>query len=164
MNDVILITVKILFLLGFSLHNLEEAIWLPEWSKHAKKYSEPVEKNKFIFAIIIITITGYLISLCDILLGARINIFSYIYMGFIGMMGLNAIFPHIIATFVLKKYAPGLITGVFLNLPLSVIIIGQYLQKGINIYLLIVSVFLMSVLTLLMLKYLFNFGSKFIKY
>ena len=39
--------IELLFLLGFSLHNLEEALWLPEWSKHARKYHKEVSKNYF---------------------------------------------------------------------------------------------------------------------
>lgn len=72
------------FSLGVTLRNLEEAIWLPHWSQSVGKYQHPVEKNAFVFAVIVITM------------------FGYIYLGFIGMMGLNAIFPHLVATIVLK--------------------------------------------------------------
>jgi hypothetical protein len=37
--------IELLFLLGFSLHNLEEALWLPQWSKHARKYRKEVSEN-----------------------------------------------------------------------------------------------------------------------
>jgi len=39
-----------LFLLAFTLHNIEEGIWLPKWSKHAKKYYSPVSNREFHFA------------------------------------------------------------------------------------------------------------------
>ena len=38
MDTITLTVLKIIFLLGFTLHNLEEAIWLPEWTKYAKNY------------------------------------------------------------------------------------------------------------------------------
>ncbi|MCW8849182.1 MAG: HXXEE domain-containing protein [Melioribacteraceae bacterium] len=159
-----ILSLKLLFLLGFTLHNLEESAWLPEWSKHAKKYHEPVERNQFIFAVIIITMIGYLLTLFDIMVGQIGNIPNYIYLGFIGMMGLNSIFPHLVSTIIIKKYAPGLITGILLNLPLSLIIIIHYIENGINIYYLILSIFVVSSLILFSLKYLFKIGAKLIKY
>ncbi|MBN2625928.1 MAG: hypothetical protein JXA95_04625 [Spirochaetales bacterium] len=33
---------EILFLLGFSLHNLEEGLWLPRWSRGAAKYHKSI--------------------------------------------------------------------------------------------------------------------------
>jgi hypothetical protein len=46
--------VELLFALAFSLHNAEEAVWLPGWSKNAKSFHQPVTKNEFIFAVICI--------------------------------------------------------------------------------------------------------------
>jgi hypothetical protein len=164
MNDIITISLKLLFLLGFTLHNLEESAWLPEWSKYANKFHEPVERNQFVFAVIIITMIGYIITLIDLLFGSAGNIPNYLFLGFIGMMGINSIFPHLVSTIVLKKYAPGLITGILLSLPISLIIIIRYIQNGINIYYLILSFIVVSSLTLFSLKYLFKLGAKLIKY
>jgi hypothetical protein len=164
MDETILNSAKLLFLLGFTLHNLEEAIWLPAWSKYARKFHEPVERNQFIFALIIITIAGYLIILLDMLTGQTGNIINYIFLGFIGMMGLNAIIPHLAATIVLKKYAPGLITGLLLNLPISIIIIVYYIQNGINIFYLVLAFLSITGLILFSLKHLFRLGGKLINY
>jgi hypothetical protein len=164
MTELMAISIKLLFLMGFTLHNLEESVWLPEWSKHAKKFHEPVERNQFIFAVIIVTMLGYLITLVNILFDQPGNILNYVYLGFIGMMGLNSIFPHLVATFILKKYAPGLLSGILLNLPISLIIIIHYLQKGINIYYLILSIVIVSSFIIFSLKYLFKLGEKLIKY
>jgi len=150
---------KIVFLLGFTLHNLEEAIWLPKWSKYAGKFHEPLETNQFIFAVIVVTIIGYLLTALDFLIGDFGNIINYTYLGFIGMMGLNSIFPHLVSTIVLRKYAPGLITGLLLNLPFSLIILIGYVKHGINIYYLLISILVVSGLVLFSLKYLFKLGS-----
>ncbi len=157
---------KMAFLFGFSLHNLEEAVWLPKWSKQAGRFHKPVETIPFIFAVVVITMMGYVLTVLDILmadLGTGVN---YIYLGFVGMMGLNAIFPHLIATIVIKKYAPGLITGLLLNLPFSVIILLIHLRQGISIHYLLLSIIAISSLVLLSLKYLFRLGgalSNFLK-
>ena len=164
MNDNITIALKLIFLLGFTLHNLEESIWLPEWSKHAKKFHEPVERNQFIFAVIIVTMIGYLVTVAEIIDNTPGSVFSYIYLGFIGMMGLNTILPHLAATILLKKYAPGLITALLLNLPLSIIIIARYLTAGINVYFLIIAILAFTAIMLPLLKPLFKLGDKLIRY
>ena len=164
MNDSITLTLKLIFLLGFTLHNLDESVWLPEWSKHAKKSHEPVERNQFIFAVIIITTIGYLVTIAEIIKNTLGSVITYIYLGFIGMMGLNTILPHLIATILLKKYAPGLTTALFLNLPLSIIIITMYITAGINFYYLIIAILAFTVITLSLLKPLFKLGNKLIRY
>ena len=114
---------ELLFLLGFSLHNIEEALWLPGWSKHARKYHKEASPNEFRFAVIIVTAIGYLLTFQYFVFGADYAAAKYIYLGFILVMVVNVFFPHLIATIVLKKYAPGLITGLMLNAPLGVYIL-----------------------------------------
>lgn len=164
MNDSITIALKLIFLLGFTIHNIEESIWLPEWSKHANKFHEPVERNQFIFAVIVVTILGYLVTAAEIIENMPGSVFSYIYLGFIGMMGLNTILPHLAATIILKKYAPGLITALLLNLPLSIIIIARYIYAGINVYYLMIAILAFTVITLSLLKPLFKLGDKLIRF
>jgi len=164
MNNPTTDMIKIIFLLGFTLHNLEEAIWLPKWSKYASKYHEPVESNQFVFAVIVVTILGYFVTVLNLLAGETNYLFLYIYLGFIGMMGLNSIFPHLLSTIVLKKYCPGLMTGLLLNLPLAVIIIYHYLKTGINIYYLIIAVVIVSGVILFSLKYWFRLGKALIRF
>jgi hypothetical protein len=164
MNETIIIPLKLLFLLGFTLHNLEEALWLPQWSKHAERFHKPVERNQFIFALIIITLAGYLITLADIISGQSGNIINYVYLGFIGMMGLNAIIPHLAATIILKKYAPGLISGMLLNLPISLIIVFYHIQYGSNVFYFLIAMLGVTGLILFSLKPLFRLGGKLISY
>lgn len=164
MNDNTTIALKLIFLLGFTLHNIEEAIWLPEWSKYAKKFHEPVERNQFVFAVIVVTIIGYVVTAAEIIESNSGGVFIYVYLGFIGMMGLNAFLPHLAATILLKKYAPGLITALLLNLPLSIIIIARYIVAGINVYFLILAILVFTVITLSLLKPLFRLGDKLIRY
>ena len=96
MSNEALIYIKIIFLLGFTLHNIEEALWLPKWSKNAENFHKSVEPNQFIFAVIVVTIFGYIITGIDILFGYPDNFFNYLYLGFVGMMGMNAILPYFV--------------------------------------------------------------------
>jgi len=164
MSESLITSLKIIFLLGFTLHNIEEAIWLPKWSKYAKRFHEPVETNEFIFAVIIVTIFGYMVTALDVVYGYPGNVYNYVYLGFIGMMGINTIFPHLLSTIVLKKYAPGLITALFLNLPLSALIIITYLANGTRVLYLIISILIVSGIVLFSLKYLFKLGNMLLNF
>lgn len=115
--------IELLFLLGFTLHNIEEAVWLPGWSKHAEKFHQPIGENEFRFTVIIITAFGYLLTFQYLIFSAEFVISKYIYLGFVLMMALNAFFPHLISTILLKRYAPGTITGFMLNLPIGLYIV-----------------------------------------
>ena len=164
MSGLDLTAIKLLFLMGFTIHNIEEAIWLPKWSRYAKRFHEPVGSNEFIFAVIMVTIIGYLITAADFIIGSPGNFINYMYLGFIGMMGLNVIFPHLLATIVLKKYAPGLLTGIMLNLPFSIIIIYWHFQNEVKVIYLLVAIAMVGTSVLYSLKYLFLLGKKLTNY
>jgi len=164
MNESGLTLVKIIFLFGFTLHNIEEAVWLPQWSQYAKRFQEPVESNQFIFAVIIITMMGFLLTALDVLWGHSASLINYLYLGFIGMMGINTLFPHLVTTVLLKKYSPGLITALFLNLPLSLIIIFLSIKNGTPTIWVLLSVLIMSLVVVTSLRYLFKLGRVLINF
>lgn len=74
------------------------------------------------------------------------------------MMGLNAIFPHLVLTVALKKYCPGLMTGLWLNLPLSLLVVIGYIRSGSNAVCALGAVAIVSGITLVSLKHLFRLG------
>ena len=117
----------LLFMFTITLHNIEEALWLPQWSHHAKKYHKPLERKEFHFALIVITALAYVISGL-FLFFPKVFFIKCLFVGYVGAMILNVFFPHIIATILLKRYAPGLITGVLVNLPLNSLIIINMLN------------------------------------
>lgn len=150
----------VFFCFAITLHNLEEAIWLPRWSQHSSQFQKPVTSSEFRFAVIVITSLAYL------------SAFSYLYIpdsyftkwtfiGFLGSMIFNAIFPHLIATVLMKRYAPGLLTGLFLNIPVNSLIIYQMFLKDLIIWKeLVVSTFVVGVILLLLIPFLFKVGGK----
>lgn len=152
---------EVLFLLGFSLHNLEEAIWLPAWSKHAKPFHPEVKKNEFHFAVIIVTAIGYLLTFFHF--SSDNIIVQSIYYGFILMMVLNVLFPHLVATIILKRYAPGLITGLLLNLPFGVFLIQQGLSHGGNLLYIFAAALVLTAIILMLINLLFKVGGKIIE-
>ncbi|WP_431029862.1 HXXEE domain-containing protein [Lysinibacillus sp. LZ02] len=120
----------VFFCLAITLHNLEEAIWLPKWSQQVSKFQKPVTTSEFHFAVIVITALAYLsafiyMNFPDFQLG------KWLFIGFLSSMVLNAIFPHLLATIATKTYAPGLITGLLLNIPINSFILYQMFQQGV---------------------------------
>jgi hypothetical protein len=114
----------LIFPIAITLHNIEEALWLPKWSLNAKKFHKPVNKKEFFFALIIIASLAYLISFLFILFENSL-IIKYLYFGFLGAMVVNVLFPHLIATIALNKYCPGLITGLTINLPIFTLLVSR---------------------------------------
>ena len=107
-----------LFPIALTIHNIEEALYLPEWSKSAGRYHKPVGAFEFRFALIIITALAIIITFLFYQSG-RQSIACYLFFAYNFGMLFNVFFPHLIATVVLKKYAPGLLTGLILNLPIT---------------------------------------------
>jgi hypothetical protein len=152
--------IELIFLLGFSLHNIEEALWLPQWSKYAKKYHKVVSENEFRFAVIITTAVGYLITFQYFVFSSKLTVSKYIFLGFILMMIVNVVFPHLISTILLKKYAPGTITGVLLNAPIGVYLLLNNISTIDELYYIIITCLIITVVILGMINILFKIGNR----
>lgn len=119
----------VFFPIAITLHNLEEAVWLPRWSQHAGRLHRPVEQNEFVFAVILVTLLAYW-STFAAMAAPTVWVYRQIFYGFLGTMVLNAFVPHLAATVLLRRYAPGLATGLALLVPLNSIILAQALAAG----------------------------------
>jgi hypothetical protein len=78
------------------------------------------------------------------------------------MMALNAIFPHLISTILLKRYAPGILTGLMLNVPIGAFIIYQGIASGSRIHFIALAGLIISIIIVPSLKILFKLGRKII--
>ncbi|HON80340.1 MAG TPA: HXXEE domain-containing protein [Spirochaetota bacterium] len=153
---------ELVFLLSFTLHNIEEALWLPKWSQYAKKFHPPVAKNEFHFAVLMVTLIGYVLTFLFLATGNTNEIVKYLYLGFLLMMAFNSIFPHLIATIALRRYAPGTLTGLFLNLPIGLYIVFMLYGETLVPYKLLLGFAVITSLILGSLKPLFRMGRKLI--
>lgn len=147
------VSLWVFFPIAITLHNLEEAVWLPKWSKHAERFYKLVESNVFYFAAIFVTILAYLSTFLAVAFPSS-WLWKYIFHGFLGAMILNTIVPHLASTIILRRYSPGLVTGLFLLIPVNSIILYQSVVVGyikpldLMISILVVSLALLSVLPL----------------
>ena len=111
-----------LFPVAFAIHNIEEALWLPGFSKSAGKFHKPVNSFEFVFALIVLTLLSIIITFLFYQNGKQ-SITCYLYFAFNFGMLLNVVHPHLTATVVLKKYCPGLITGILFLIPCTTYIL-----------------------------------------
>lgn len=150
----------VFFCFAITLHNIEEAIWLPKWSQQSSRFQKPVTSSEFHFAVIFITVLAYLSALCFLVMPES-DFAKWIFIGFLGSMIINAIFPHLIATVFLKKYAPGLLTGLVLNLPINSLVIYRMFLDNLIIWKeLIISTFIVGIILLALIPFLFKIGAK----
>lgn len=156
--------IELLFLMGFTLHNIEEAIWMPKWSKHAKKYHKEVTANEFIFAVIIITAIGYLFTFQYFIFSDKYIISKYLYLGFILMMVVNVLIPHLVSSIKLKRYCPGTLTGILLNLPIGLYLLITKINSTNELLNVVISFIIIVFITLLLIKYLFVLGKTLFDY
>ncbi|MEL3974409.1 HXXEE domain-containing protein [Rossellomorea oryzaecorticis] len=154
----------IFFCLAITLHNVEEALWLPQWSQISSSIQKPVTTNEFHFAVLIITAIAYLISFLFVAF-PKTPLLKRAFIGFLGSMMINAIFPHLIASIMTKMYAPGLATGVLLIIPVNTVILYRlHTLNLITIKEILISTVVVGILLLAMIPALFTLGDTLIIY
>ena len=100
----------------FMLHELEEIIWMPSF---VKKISIQYPNNRILsyytpFAFNAIVLEQFLILMTSLYLSYQFNNYS-IYITII-IAYIYHVLGHLIQTIVIRKYVPGLLTGIFTSL------------------------------------------------
>ncbi len=150
----------IFFCLAITLHNIEEALWLPQWSQQPSKFQKAVSANEFHFAVLVITSLAYLAAFSYCYFPESL-LAKWLFIGFLGAMILNAIFPHLLATIVMKRYAPGLLTGVLLNIPINTFILYTMLMdERMSLKETIFSTIIIGIILIALIPLLFRMGKR----
>ena len=100
----------------FMLHELEEIVWMPSF---VKKISIQYPNNRILsyytpFAFNAIVLEQFLILLLSLFLSYQFS--NYTIYATIVIAYIYHIFGHLIQTIVLRKYVPGLLTGILTSL------------------------------------------------
>ena len=100
----------------FMLHELEEIIWMPSF---VKKLSTHFPDNRILsyytpFAFNAIVLEQFLILLLSLFLSHQFNNYT-IYITIV-IAYIYHVFGHLIQTVVIRKYVPGLLTGILTSL------------------------------------------------
>ena len=109
----------------FALHNTEEIFGMGKQTPLSQIFAcKPVTIRQFGIAVTLFTLLGFFI-----VFGKGLYLTKHQYYlaiaGFAGMLLINVFFPHLLASILLKKYTPGVITGLFLNLPLTTMVLME---------------------------------------
>jgi len=105
-----------LFPIVLTLHNAEEAIWLPGWSKRAVLWHRPVTPGFFRFVVTVLTVLAFAVTWLSARSGKQ-TVWTYLAFGYMVAVLANVLIPHLALTVTLRSYMPGVVTAVALNLP-----------------------------------------------
>lgn len=95
---------------AYAAHILEE--YILDWRKWAQDTSKlMLDWSEFFVANFAVIVLGFASSF----VGFNCPIFSYM---FVGLATVNAVFAHIGTTIIKRKFSPGLITSIFLFIPI----------------------------------------------
>lgn len=119
-----------LFALAVSLHMLEEVIWLPAWSQEAGRWHEAVSRQGFALATAVFLAFLYFLTIGAVNGQASLSVSVYLIAALAVLMILNIILPHLAATIDQRRYAPGLATGLLLNLPAGLLLLRGFFGLG----------------------------------
>lgn len=108
--------VQWLFPIAVSIHNLEEAVWMP-WFWRSRGWHVPVSANGFWLATVLIDLVAFLSTYFAVRYGKQSQA-VYIYCAFALLIFLN-VFWHIGVALYYRTYAPGVVTAGLINLPLT---------------------------------------------
>jgi hypothetical protein len=117
----------ILFGIGVTLHNLEEAMYLVSWARsHVKLPFEPNPRAYWIVtSLVSVAIWIPIVGVCVSKESAH---FQSALSGFALVMAINAVLPHFALSLAKHSYSPGTATGMLFNLPLGVLLIHAQLR------------------------------------
>ncbi len=118
-----------LFAVSITLHNLEEALWLPQWSQSAGRWHHPMGTREFRFALGVLTALAYGAAYLAAVSGKE-TVGAYLISGYALAMLMNVFFPHLLATLIMRRYAPGMATALLLNLPVTLPLLYQGFQQS----------------------------------
>jgi hypothetical protein len=119
-----------LFAIGVLVHNAEEALWLPAWSARAGRWHAPVVSPAvFRFAVAVLTVLVFVAAWLASA-GGPGSFGAYVLAGTALATVINVVLPHLAATVVFRRYAPGTATALLLNLPLGGWLVYRSLTEG----------------------------------
>jgi hypothetical protein len=118
-----------LFPIVTTLHNAEEAIWLPAWAKRTGFWRTPVSPGVFRFAAAVLTILAFAVTWLSVETGKQ-SAWTYLAFGCMVVMLANVPVPHLALTVARRSYMPGVVTAVGLNLPVLSLLVTKALREG----------------------------------
>lgn len=120
-------TCALLFVAAITLHNIEEALFLPSW---ANPVGLDISSSEFTFAVVVLTIFAYVSAYLAARDGGK-GRWAYFFTGYALAMFLNVFFPHLLTSILVQEYAPGTGTALLLVLPTSSMVLYTSIKDGV---------------------------------
>ena len=108
---------QLFFPILVGLHNAEEAICIPKWTRRSGFWFGGAQPGVFRFAVVVFTALAFLVTFLSVIAGAR-SLWADLTFGYIVVVLLNALVPHIAVSVAQRTPMPGVITAAALNLPI----------------------------------------------
>ena len=107
-----------LFPTAVTLHNAEEAVWMPAWTaQHASQLPvHPPGPSEIRLALLLLTALAFAVTALSAKKGPQ-SIWAYLTFGYIVAMWVNVLVPHLPASLIFFSYTPGVVTALVINLP-----------------------------------------------
>jgi len=119
-----------LFPIAVALHNGEEAIWMPAWdAEHAARLPVHPGAEEIRIALAVLTVAALAVTYLSVRKGPN-SIWAYLTFGYIVTMLVNVFVPHVPVALVFHGYAPGVVTAVLVNLPLTSFLALKAVREG----------------------------------
>jgi len=120
-----------LFPVAVTLHNLEEAISMPGWDlRHAAQLPvRPPGAMEIRTVMVVVTAAAFAVTYCSVRRGPK-SVWAYLTFGSIVAVLANVFVPHVPAAIFFRGYAPGVVTAVFINLPLMTLLSVRAVKDG----------------------------------
>jgi hypothetical protein len=150
----------LIFPIAITIHNIEEAIFMPKWLFKANKFRKRrVDAFEFRFAVCVITLVAYFVT-GMMLWHSEMPLIRLLYYSFMGAMTINALVPHLAVTIASRRYMPGVVSGTIIILPgFSIVLYHAIERQLINGMLLAVASMLVGIVLLVALPLLFRFAA-----
>jgi hypothetical protein len=111
-----------------TIHNMEEAILLPNLFQSGDFSKWPVSPFEFRFAVILITLLIY--GMIYYFVKHENKLAEYLMGGTLFTILFNVFIPHLIGSVLLLKYLPGTASGVLLNIPVTLYLLRRGVREG----------------------------------
>ncbi len=119
-----------LFPIAVTLHNGEEAIWMPVWAaRHAGRLPVHPGAMEIRMALLVLTVAAWIVTYLSAGKGTG-TVWAYLLFGAIVAMLANVFVPHLPATVLFHGYTPGVATAAFINLPVMSWLAWLAVQEG----------------------------------
>jgi hypothetical protein len=117
------------FPVAVTLHNGEEALFMPGWvAAHSSQTPVHPKPGLIWGGLIVVTLAAFAVTVMSSRRG-RQSLWIYLWFGGVSTMLINVFVPHVPATLFFGQYTPGVVTAVFINLPLMSLLLYKAVRN-----------------------------------